>query len=282
MSSLEEKVEQNIQDLLEVGYGAGKIILHHLKDGFKIYTKSDNSPVTDADIASDKFITANLQKIIPGVEVVSEEGYEDNPEKYQIIPEEFWCVDPLDGTKNFIENRPDEFTVNIGLVKNKKPIFGMLFVPHKDIMYFSTSEGSFKIEKGKKSPMGGKKFDADISIVTSRRMSDEKIDSFIQKTGIRDVNFDHRKVAGSEKFCYLADSEFNVFPSFVPSYEWDTAAGHAILNAVGGRVFVGENNEELQYGKKGFRNRGFVAVTDPQMIPQKQLSSLLQNLDQFF
>lgn len=282
MSTLKERAESNLENLLEVAFGAGKIIMDYRRNGFQTYIKSDNSPVTDADRASDKFITENLQKILPDVAVVSEEGYEDNPDQYSDIPGDFWCVDPLDGTKNFIEDRPDEFTVNIGLIQNKKPIFGMLFVPNKNCMYYSTSDGSFKILNGEKSRMGSGRFDSDINIVTSRRMADEKVDDFIQKTGIRDVSFGYSKVAGSEKFCYLADSQFNVFPLFAPSYEWDTAAGHAILNAVGGKVFSGKGEDELEYGKKGFRNPGFVAVTNPQRIPQKQLSSLLQNFHQFF
>jgi 3'(2'), 5'-bisphosphate nucleotidase len=282
MKSLEEEIESNIDDLLGVAFGAGEIIMQHLRNGFKTYIKSDNSPVTDADIAADKFITKNLQKIIPGIAVVSEEGYEDNPDQYNNIPDEFWCVDPLDGTKNFIEGRPDEFTVNIGLVANKKPIFGMLFVPNKNLMYFSTPDGGFKILNGKKSRMGEGKFETDINIVTSRRMPDDKIEDFIQKTGIKDVSFGYKKMAGSEKFCYLADSHFNIFPLFAPSYEWDTAAGHAILNSVGGKVFSGKGEQELEYNKKGFRNNGFVAMTDPKMILPTQLSKIVQNLHEFF
>jgi 3'(2'), 5'-bisphosphate nucleotidase len=282
MRSLEEEVEASIDDLLGVAYGAGEIIMQYLSRGFKTFTKSDNSPVTDADIASDQFITENLQKIIPGVTVVSEEGYEDNPDQYNNTPDEFWCVDPLDGTKNFIEGRPDEFTVNIGLVENKKPIFGMLFVPNKNLMYFSTLDGGFKILNGEKSRMGKGKFDTDINIVTSRRMPDDKIEYFIKKTGIKDVRFGCKKMAGSEKFCHLADSHFNIFPMFAPSYEWDTAAGHAILNAVGGKVFGGKDGQELEYNKRGFRNNGFVAMTDPKMILPTQLSNIVQNLHEFF
>ena len=276
MNNIQQKLEKNLDGLLEIALGAGDIILNYLKSGFKVFEKSDGSPVTEADIASDKFISHHLQKIMPGIFVVSEEGYESDPKRYLDVPDVFWCVDPLDGTKNFI-NREDEFTVNIGLVVDKKPVFGILYVPSGDRLYFSTPQGGFKIHAGKKTKLKQSTVTDKMSIIASKR-SDSHIKDLLKDHAFANLNYEYRKMASSEKICYLADSEFNVFPHFADSKEWDTVAVHAILNAAGGKIFA-PGGCELEYGKSQFQNPYFIAVSSPQMFDKPQLLSLIKTLD---
>ncbi|MCH9753314.1 MAG: 3'(2'),5'-bisphosphate nucleotidase CysQ [Alphaproteobacteria bacterium] len=276
MNKVTELVENNIDDLLEVVVGAGDIIMKYFNDGFKTFIKSDGSPVTEADLAADKFISSNLAKIIPGVFMVSEEGYESDKSGFNDIPDVFWCVDPLDGTKNFIK-KDSTFTVNIGLVVNKKPVFGMLYVPHSQRLYYSTKSGGYKIHQGAKVKLQSSNM-TDVNIITSKRTSDKHIQKLIRNVESNKVICKYTKMASSEKFCYLADSNFNVFPSFASSSEWDTAAGHSILKSVGGNVFSSIDHE-LEYGKKGFKNPSFIALSNPKKIPHSLISNLLQILD---
>lgn len=277
MSQILEEIEKKIDDLLGVAVGAGDIIMNYFHSGFKVSYKSDKSPVTEADIASDKFISENLQKITPQIFNVSEEGYELNPSAYKSPPDVFWCVDPLDGTKNFI-NKENAFTVNIGLVVNKKAVFGILYVPFEDRLYFSTSNGSYKIHKNKKTLMKPVSLMSEIYIVTSARTPHEKLRDLILNVKSGKIHCEYQKVATSEKFCLVADSKFNIFPCFAGSKEWDTAAGQAIVNSSGGKVFI-SGGDELIYGKKDFENPHFIAVSNPKKIQPKLLSSILQTLD---
>lgn len=269
-------IEKNLDDILSVALGAGDIIMDYFHAGFKVSNKSDDSPVTEADFASDKFITKNLDKIIPGIFMVSEEGYELDKKKYDNIPDIFWCVDPLDGTKNFIK-KESTFTVNIGLVINNQPVFGILYVPHSKKLYYSTEDGGYKLHNGIKTQLKSSG-SIDLHMVTSKRTSDQKIQELIHNVDENKVVCKYTKMASSEKFCYLADSTFNVFPSFASSSEWDTASGHAILKSVGGNVFSGTDHE-LEYGKRGFKNPSFIAISNPKMLPRSLVSNLLKILD---
>jgi len=277
MNRILEEIEKNLDDLLGVAVGAGDIIMDYFRSGFKVSYKSDKSPVTEADIASDKFISENLQKITPDIFNVSEEGYELNPSAYENPPDVFWCVDPLDGTKNFI-NKENTFTVNIGLVVNKKAVFGILYVPFEDRLYFSTSNGSYKIHKNKKTLMKPASLMSEINIVTSARTPDKKLSDLMLNVKTAEMHCEYKKIATSEKFCLVADSKFNVFPCFARSKEWDTAAGQAIVDSSGGKVFV-SGGHELIYGKNDFENPHFIAISNPKKIQPKLLASILQTLD---
>lgn len=277
MSFILEGIDKKLDDLLGVAVGAGDIIMNYFHSGFKVSYKSDKSPVTEADIAADKFISEKLQKITPDIFNVSEEGYELNPSAYKNPPDVFWCVDPLDGTKNFI-NKENTFTVNIGLIVNKKAVFGILYVPFEDRLYFSTGEGSYKIHKNKKTLMKPASLMNEINIVTSARTPDEKLSDLMLNVKTGEMRCEYKKIATSEKFCLVADSKFNIFPCFARSKEWDTAAGQAIVDASGGKVFI-SGGHELRYGKNDFENPHFIAVSNPKKIQQKLLSSILQTLD---
>jgi 3'(2'), 5'-bisphosphate nucleotidase len=276
MNKVIQAVEKNIDDLLGVAVGAGDIIMDYFNSGFKVSNKSDDSPVTEADFASDKFITEKLAKIMPEIFMVSEEGYELDKKKYDNIPDVFWCVDPLDGTKNFIK-KESAFTVNIGLVVNKKPVFGMLYVPYTKKLYYSTEDGGYKVHNGVKTRLKSSQ-SLDVHMVTSKRTSEQNIQELIHNVNENKVVCKFTKMASSEKFCHLADSTFNVFPSFASSSEWDTASGHAILKSVGGNVFSG-TDRELEYGKRSFKNPNFIAISNPKILPRSLVSNLLRILD---
>lgn len=276
MSFLREEVNNKLSQLLEITLSAGNIINQYRKDGFQVFTKSDGSPVTEADIASDKFIFESLQKITPGIVVVSEEMYENDPSAYSNIPDVFWCVDPLDGTKNFINNE-DEYTVNIALIENSKAIFGILYVPAKERLYYTADSSSYKVIDGIKNQLNPSTVFDRLNIITSKRTHDETIKKLAGLYNPDDVGYGCKRMASSEKFCYVADSSFNIFPCQLGSKEWDTASGQAILEAVGGRVFTADG-EDLFYGKKEFLNDYFIATSNEMICHSPSFKKLLQVL----
>jgi 3'(2'), 5'-bisphosphate nucleotidase len=276
MSFLKDKVNNKLDQLLELTLSAGSIINNYRKNGFKIFTKSDGTPVTEADIASDKLIFESLHKITPDIVVVSEEMYEKNPSDYDNIPDVFWCVDPLDGTKNFINNE-EEYTVNIALIENSKAIFGILYVPAKSRLYYTEDSSSYKVIEGIKSQLQPSTVFDRLNIVTSKRTHDETVKKLAEFYNPEDVGYGCKRMASSEKFCYVADSPFNIFPCKLGSKEWDTASGQAILEAVGGRVMTSDG-KDLYYGKNNFVNNHFIAVSNEMICHSPSFRKLLQLL----
>ncbi len=218
--------------------------------------KDDGSPVTEADTAAEAAIVPGLRDLTPDIPVISEEEFSagESPEK---IGNRFWLVDPLDGTREFLK-RNDEFTVNIGLVENDVPVFGVLYAPALDLMYAAAGTGSATLIEG-----GGEERpiscrippDDGIDVLVSRSHSiGGKVDQYLEDETVRE-----RIGQGSAlKFGRLAEGVADIYPRFGPTCEWDTAAGHAIVLAAGGSLTCIDGTP-FHYGKKDFLNPGFVA-----------------------
>ena len=243
-----------IQELLRLAGQAGGAILQVYQSDFKIEHKDDRSPVTAADRLAEDIILAGLAKLTPSIPVIAEEQAATFglPED---IPDEFWLVDPLDGTKEFLK-RNGEFTVNIALVKNGHPILGVIHLPANN-SYYWTEEGKAFYQKGNEA---AKQISTRIIpsegaiILSSRSHGGEDFSALLGS-----IKIAGEAVAGSSlKFCRLAEGVADIYPRLKPTMEWDIAAGHAILNAAGGEVRLLDGSP-MMYGKKGFLNPHFIA-----------------------
>ncbi len=215
--------------------------------------KSDASPLTLADEASHAIITRNLHKLTPDIPVLSEEG-RDIPYQERKNWEYYWCVDPLDGTKEFV-NRNGEFTVNIALIHNQTPILGVIYVPVSRELYFgSESDGAFKMDgQGNKTLLKTNKISSEWTAVGSRTHSSLEEEQELAKYPVsRKVS-----VGSSIKFCLLAEGLAQIYYRHGPTMEWDTAAGQAILTYSGGKVTTPEGLPFL-YNKESLLNGPFL------------------------
>jgi 3'(2'),5'-bisphosphate nucleotidase len=221
--------------------------------------KPDGSPVCQADIQAEQLILARLAAIMPNVTVVAEESFA--PQRGP-VPERFFLVDPLDGTREFLAGHHD-FTVNIALVENGDPVAGAICAPALDQIYLAGAT-TFRAERARGGSLAGALQaiaaspvpEAGLRAVASRSHMNAATEAWLGQHPVA-----HLQRAGSSlKFCLIAGGEADVYPRIAPTMEWDTAAGHAILNAAGGCV-IGLDGSPLRYGKShaGFKNEGFVA-----------------------
>lgn len=242
---------------------AGARIMHHYKNGVETEEKSDNSPVTQADRDAETMIEQALATLAPDIQMVGEEACSEQlPDK---LAPHFFLVDPLDGTRDFIAKRKD-FTVNIGLISGTRPVAGVIYAPVHEKLYFSGPQSAFLIklaptdtlDMGKAEALRISPFpDNGLRVLASRSHRDKKTDALINQLHIRDVI----PAASSYKFCLLAEGVADLYPRHGRTMEWDTAAGHAILNAAGGLV-TREDGSPLEYGKldRALDNPSFIAA----------------------
>lgn len=226
----------------------------YYKNAPAVQIKLDKSPVTKADIEANHLIVSELLRLFPDVPVVSEEASEN----HHLVPacEYFWLVDPLDGTKSFIR-KSGEFTVNIGLIHNCRPVFGVIYAPVKNELYYTDAENNaWKISNGKKQKLEVSRpnKDAGFSFVVSHSHNDPATEKYLEKYKVAE----RKSGSSSYKFCMIAEGIADIYPRFGPTMEWDTAAGHAIVNAAGGEV-TNIDGSPFLYAKPDFRNGGFVA-----------------------
>lgn len=241
----------------DLAYAAGDAIMAVYRTDFDSTRKDDGSPVTLADTAAEAVILPGLRALTPDIPVISEEEHSagDSPEE---VSNRFWLVDPLDGTREFLK-RNDEFTVNIGLVENNIPVFGVLYAPALDLMYAGTlTGGATLIENGKpECAISCRTVPADgLDVLVSRSHSrSEKLEEYLEGKTVR-----NRIPQGSAlKFGRLAEGVADIYPRFGPTCEWDTGAGHAIVLAAGGSL-TRMDGSTFDYGKKpSYLNPGFVA-----------------------
>ena len=236
-----------------------KIMEIYNSDDFEVKTKSDESPVTIADEAADKIISDGLRAAFPEVMLVTEE----QAATHSASGDTFLIVDPLDGTKEFI-NRRGDFTVNIALVEDGIPTRGVVYAPAKSRLFFTLANGEsveetgafHKDEMGPVEPISVSKPDnSALLVVASKSHRDQATDDYIAKYSVSDM-----KSAGSSlKFCLIATGEADLYPRVGRTMEWDTAAGHAVLTGAGGHVVRFDDLTPLKYGKDGFANPFFIA-----------------------
>lgn len=256
---------------LEAALSAGKAIMEIYRTGFDVTYKSDLSPLTTADTTADKIIHECLA--VTGIPVLSEESAAVNYASRQFW-NMLWIVDPLDGTKEFVRHS-DEFTVNIALICEKKPVLGVVFAPATGELYFGmASSGSFFthldlsedkapfspadiVSSARKLPLISD--NAKFIVQASRSHLNAETKRFIEE--LKQLHPDLKIVqrGSSLKLCAVADGSCNVYPRFGPTMEWDTAAGHAIIEQAGGIVTEAANGYPLSYNKKSLRNPDFIA-----------------------
>ncbi|MEN6439795.1 MAG: 3'(2'),5'-bisphosphate nucleotidase CysQ [Syntrophobacter sp.] len=245
---------QDFDFLATIARQAGKAILEIYDTDFLVQHKADHSPLTLADTRSHRIITDSLRARYPEIPVLSEEG-KTVPFETRKTWDRFWLVDPLDGTKEFVK-RNGEFTVNIALIEKSQPIAGVIYIPVQDRLFFAdVREGCWEESNGarKRLTVAQWPLHAPVRIVRSRSHPSpglEKILSFIPEHEI--INR-----GSSLKFCAVAGGEADFYPRFGPTWEWDTAAGHAIVTAAGG-VMVDLCGRPFTYNKENLLNGPFL------------------------
>jgi 3'(2'), 5'-bisphosphate nucleotidase len=258
-------MDMKARDELAIALGhivaeAGKVIMAVLSSELGARCKPDGSPVCEADTKAEQLILARLAAIMPNVTVIAEESFA--PYGGGPLPERFFLVDPLDGTREFLAGYPD-FAVNVALVENGDPIAGAICVPALDQVYLAGAT-AFRadIAAGRVLPDALKVIaarpvpDAGLRAVASRSHMNASTEQWLRQRPPAEL----QRWGSSLKFCLIARGDADVYPRLAPTMEWDTAAGHAIVNAAGGCV-IGLDGSPLRYGKidAGFKNEGFIA-----------------------
>ncbi len=261
MSDLDRNALLSAMRRLSIEAGAAIMDVYD-RDDFGVREKDDASPVTEADEAADKLISAGLREEFPDVPLVTEE----QAATHNLDVRTFLIVDPLDGTKEFVKRRGD-FTVNIALVEEGVPTIGVVYAPAKKRMFLTNAAGNEAYEEtGAFDParLGETRkisvSDPDnkaLRVVASKSHRDQATDDYIGRYSVADMV----SAGSSLKFCLVAAGEADFYPRLGPTMEWDTAAGHAVLSAAGGKVLDNDTHEPLAYGKAAFRNPFFLALS---------------------
>jgi 3'(2'), 5'-bisphosphate nucleotidase len=245
-------IEKLVRNLIDTFLSAGEISINLRKNGLKKKIKSDNTPVTNGDLEVNKIISKKLNELTPSIPIISEEK-SDN--KLMQDLKDFWLVDPIDGTNDYI-NDLDEFTINAGLILDKKPAAGIIYAPAKKRMFYSFGkDNAYELTNGKEIKIdGSRNFNKDkIKFVSYSDKIKPEIQKIFDKLNVKE----HTRMKSSLKFCVIATGEFDGYVAEPRACEWDIAAGHAILKHSGGSVTDFTNNEIL-YGKKNFKNPSLI------------------------
>jgi 3'(2'), 5'-bisphosphate nucleotidase len=251
-------MKEMLENLSEIGRQAGSAILEvYAMQDPGIETKSDDSPLTKADMASHHIIVDELSKQFPDIPVLSEES-EGLTWSERSVWREYFLVDPLDGTKEFI-NRNGEFTVNIALIEDGVPVLGMVYVPVKDVLYTGyRHEGEALAQVHRdgttrdirtRSLKERMRSGAPLTVVASRRHGSETMTECMEALDRHFAEVETRNMGSSLKLCLVAEGEADLYPRLAPTSEWDTAAAHAVVEAAGGTV-VDMNLMPLRYNQK--------------------------------
>jgi len=240
------------ESLLETFLEAGNIAKSISEQGLKITIKSDKSPVTDGDIAVDKILKEKIKSLTPNIPIISEETVDVNIKNNDKV---FWLVDPIDGTRDYI-NKKTEYTLNAALIVDLQPSIGIIYAPAKDRLFYSYGKNyAFEINNGKN------------FILSCKKKNPNKIIG-LEHSGttpqeVKNIYNVHKvtetiKMSSSLKFCTLAAGEADIYAANARAYEWDIAAGHAILEHAGGSITTHEH-EKFFYGKESYKNLSLVA-----------------------
>jgi len=253
LSAQTQAIAVQIDALVEICEKAHQVILPFWQTDLQVESKEDDSPVTKADKAANQVIETALLELFPDIPVVSEEGTQATLAEDAI----YWLVDPVDGTKSFIAGL-DEFTVNIALIENRKPVIGILGVPAQKKIYKAIAgRGAWKRDEGQEwqkiqtseRPQDG------LRVVTSRSHRSPKLAEWLDKNGVKVK--EHIGAGSALKFGLVAEGLADLYVRIGPTMEWDTAAGHCIVEAAGG-IMTDLEGKPFLYSKKDYLNGGFI------------------------
>ena len=247
-----EETKKIVVGLLDTFIHSGNVSLDLRKKGLKKKIKSDKTPVTNGDIEVNKIITNKISQLTPNIKIISEE---ESTNKETKNLENFWLIDPIDGTYDYINNG-DEFTINAALILNKKPVVGIINAPAKKRLFYSYgSSNSYEIRDSLEKKLTCKKKSKikEINAVSYSNNPKPEIIEIYKKHNV--TNF--TKMKSSFKFCVIASGEFDFYAAEPRACEWDIAAGHAILEHAGGIITDFDGNN-VNYGKKDFKNPSLI------------------------
>ena len=238
--------------LIDTFKKAGEVSLTLRKKGLKTEVKSDNTPVTNGDIEVNDLLTKKIANLTPNIKIISEENLINKENKNL---KDFWLIDPIDGTRDYINNR-DEFTLNAALIINKRPAIGIINAPAKKRIFYSYGKSnSYElIDRNEINLINKKKENLNqFKAVSYSNELRSEIKEIHKKNNISS----YQKMKSSLKFCVVASGEFDLYVAEPRACEWDIAAGHAIAEHAGGKITDFENNE-IFYGKKDFKNPSII------------------------
>ena len=245
-------IKEIVENLISTFLYAGKVSLDLRDKGLIKKIKDDNTPVTNGDLEVNKIITKKIDELSPSIPIISEEN-SDNKTISDL--KDFWLIDPIDGTHDYINNM-DEFTINAGLIFNNKPVAGLIYAPAKKRMFFSFGiNQAFELINGKSIKLNPtRNFKKDnISFVSYSNKIKPEIEKIHKKLNVKKIT----RMKSSLKFCVIAAGEYDGYVAEPRACEWDIAAGHAILEHAGGTV-TDFNGKEVLYGKKDFKNLSLI------------------------
>ncbi len=248
----EINIEKLTRDLIDTFLNAGKISIDLRKAGLTKKIKSDNTPVSNGDLEVNKIVSEKIKKLTPSIPIISEETSDNKLNKDL---KNFWLIDPIDGTYDYINNL-DEFTINADLILDKQPGAGLIYAPAKKRMFYSYGQGNaYEFTNGKEIQIdGSRNFDKDkIKFVSYSDKIKPEIQKIFDELNVKKFT----RMKSSLKFCVIATGEYDGYVAEPRACEWDIAAGHAILKHSGGSVTDFENNEIL-YGKEDFKNPSII------------------------
>ncbi|MTH47048.1 3'(2'),5'-bisphosphate nucleotidase CysQ [Intestinirhabdus alba] len=241
-----------LEQICQLARSAGDAIMQVYEGAspIEIASKADDSPVTAADLAAHAVIVAGLQALTPAIPVLSEE----DPPAWEVRQrwQRYWLVDPLDGTKEFIK-RNGEFTVNIALIDQGRPVLGVVYAPVMKVMYGAAEGKAWKEECGVRKPIQVRDARPPLVVISRSHADDEELKEYLQQLG------DHQttSIGSSLKFCLVAEGQAQLYPRFGPTNVWDTAAGHAVAAAAGAHIHDWQGKTLDYTPRESFLNPGF-------------------------
>ncbi len=260
---LRKEPSRFLESVVALAKEAGRRILEIYVSDFRVGVKEDSSPLTAADLASHHCLVEGLTALRPAYPILSEES-KSLPFEERLEWETFWLVDPLDGTKEFVARR-GEFTVNVALVRDGRPVLGVVYAPASSVLFAgdveqrtafrSPQEPSRDVSSEREAIHVRPVPERGLTVVASRSHSNPETEAYLAALPVAD----RVSIGSSLKFCLVASGQADFYPRLGPTMEWDTAAGHAVLEAAGGMVLAPDGSP-LGYGKPQFRNTAFLAT----------------------
>lgn len=251
-----------IETIIEIAIEAGKVVEKVAETAFNVTIKSDNTPVTEADIASHNYITESLARLYPEIPILSEENCSVSVEERQSW-KKYFLIDPIDGTKEFIKQN-GQYAVLISLMENNRPTLGVIHAPvFKETWYAVKGKGAFKLNPdGQSTPISVSSAPKDeVKVAVSASHLSKRTSEYMEKEF---NSYETHPIGSAIKFCRIAEGKVDIYPRLGPTSEWDTAAGEIILEEAGGGIVQFEDtNKKLEYNKESLRNPWFIAFGAP-------------------